>query len=143
MSWRVGCNFGWQGGGGGGTLTGAENGIYVSGTVVRLGTNPLIEETTIEQDGWDFLIANGGNPIVFYNAGNDRVGVHTITPSYGTHAVGTDLTSATIAQSIFTDNTTLAPTYRTLFARGTEATPVDTPNTSVIGQHYYSAIVAG
>lgn len=39
------------GGGGGGGLNGAENGLYVSGTKVRLGTNALIEPTTINQAG--------------------------------------------------------------------------------------------
>lgn len=39
------------GGGGGGTLDGAENGLYVSGTKVRLGTNALIEPTTINHNG--------------------------------------------------------------------------------------------
>jgi hypothetical protein len=36
------------GGGGGAPITGAENGLYVSGMNVRLGTNPLIENTTID-----------------------------------------------------------------------------------------------
>lgn len=39
------------GAGGGGTLNAAENGLYVSGTTVRLGTNALIEPTAINHNG--------------------------------------------------------------------------------------------
>ena len=45
--------------GGTGTLTAAENGIYVSGTTVRMGTNPLIEATLIDQDANDMRFYDG------------------------------------------------------------------------------------
>ena len=40
--------------GGGGGVTGAENGLYVAADKVRLGTNPLIEDTLINEDDFDF-----------------------------------------------------------------------------------------
>lgn len=42
-----------------GTLTAANNGLYVSGTTVRMGTNPLIEATLIDQDANDMRFYDG------------------------------------------------------------------------------------
>ncbi len=47
------------GGGGGPSVDGAENGLYLSGTKVRLGTNPLIEQTQIDQAGFRMIWNNG------------------------------------------------------------------------------------
>lgn len=133
-------SFGWSGSSSSGVVVNAaNNGLYLSGTTVRMGTNPLIENTDIKMATFNWRVSSGAVPVLFTEPTTNRVGIRTALPQYGTHAVGTDLASATIAQSIFTDNTALAPTFRTLFARGTEATPVDTPSGAVIGQHYYSA----
>ena len=49
-------------GGGGGGLTAANNGLYVSdGNTVRLGTNPLLEDTTIDLAGFLLSMGNDGN----------------------------------------------------------------------------------
>lgn len=49
-------------GGGSGGVTTANNGLYVSGgDTVRLGTNPLIEATTIDLAGFLLEIGNDGN----------------------------------------------------------------------------------
>ena len=42
-----------------GTITAAENGLYVSGTTIRMGTNPLIEATLIDQDANDMRFFDG------------------------------------------------------------------------------------
>ena len=48
-------------GGGGGGVTDANNGLYISeGSTVRLGTNPLLEATTIDLDGFLLSIGNDG-----------------------------------------------------------------------------------
>jgi hypothetical protein len=47
------------GGGGGGTLNSAENGLYVSGTAVRLGASPLIETTFISQNNFEMRWGGG------------------------------------------------------------------------------------
>lgn len=49
-------------GGGGQGLTAANNGLYVSdGNTVRLGTNPLLEDTTIDFAGFLLSMGNDGN----------------------------------------------------------------------------------
>lgn len=49
-------------GGGGGGLTAANSGLYVSdGNTVRLGTNPLLEATTIDLAGFFLSMGNDGN----------------------------------------------------------------------------------
>jgi len=49
-----------SGGGGGGTITGANNGLSVSGTIIQLG-GPLIQTTTINTNGHPFNIAGTTN----------------------------------------------------------------------------------
>ncbi len=141
--WVVGnVIVGWTGGGGGGgggTVDSAENGLYLSGTAVRMGTNPLIENTTINMDTFTWRVSSGAVPVLYTEPVDNRVGIRTEAPQYGTHALGTDLASGTIAQSLFADNTTLGPVFRLLRARGDEGTPVDIPVDTVIGQHYYSS----
>lgn len=70
--------------GSGGGITGAENGLYVSGSNVRLGggsSSPLIETTQIDQDGNELRIWGGGKMSVSsgttggYTAQNARFAV--------------------------------------------------------------------
>jgi len=49
-------------GGGGGGVTSADNGLYIfDANTVRLGTNPLVEATTIDLAGFLLSIGNDGN----------------------------------------------------------------------------------
>jgi len=43
----------------GGGITGAQNGLYVSGSNVRMGTNPLIEPTIIDHNGFEYRHSDG------------------------------------------------------------------------------------
>lgn len=141
--WVVGnVIIGWTGGGGGGgggTVDSAENGLYLFGTAVRMGTNPLIENTDIKMDTFNWRVSSGVVPVLFTEPNTNYVGIRTESPQYGTHAIGNDLASGTIATGMYSDNTLIAPAFRTLYARGTEGAPVDTPNNAVIGQNYFSA----
>lgn len=47
------------GAGGGGTVNWAENGLYLDGTAVRLGVSPLIENTALYQNNFNFQIVGG------------------------------------------------------------------------------------
>lgn len=52
----------WIGVAGGGTVTGAESGVHLDGTVVRLG-GELLEATDINTNGFDFTINSAESPL--------------------------------------------------------------------------------
>lgn len=65
------------GAGGGGTLTGAQNGVGLNGTVVELGF-PLIRNTSISQAGFTMQYLNGSDTLV--NIG-DIAGTRSLNPN--------------------------------------------------------------
>lgn len=52
---------GWIPFAGGGSVTGANNGLYVDNNTVKLGANPLVETTVIDLAGFFLSIGNDGN----------------------------------------------------------------------------------
>ena len=44
----------------GGTITAADNGLYIDGTTVKLGTNALVENTNIALGGFDWTTSGSG-----------------------------------------------------------------------------------
>jgi len=42
-------------------LQDADNGLYIDATTIKLGTNPLVENTDVNKDGFDFSISGAGD----------------------------------------------------------------------------------
>lgn len=58
--------------GGGGGISAADNGLYNDGGTVKLGTNPLTENTSIDVTGFDFeIVTTGGNGFIGINVTED------------------------------------------------------------------------
>ena len=75
-------------GGGGGGLTAANNGLYVSdGNTVRLGTNPLLEDTTIDLAGFLLSMGNDGNAAIVLTpaTGISRLGAFGLLTTNNTY----------------------------------------------------------
>ncbi|MHA2265594.1 MAG: hypothetical protein ACXAEN_24650 [Candidatus Thorarchaeota archaeon] len=112
------------GGGGGGLLTGAESGLYVSGSNVRLGVNPLLEDVSINGNllySMDFTnlvdftadIQNNfymsrANNTDFFNAVNGFLGTDSVGYSHtdGTEIMASYIQTGVSANIVYTDTST-------------------------------------
>jgi hypothetical protein len=78
------------------SLVNVDNGIYYNSTsqTLRLGTNPLVENTTITQGGFNFSVAGG--TINLNDAANNAVNIAT-NSSTGTVSVATGSSTQTVS----------------------------------------------
>jgi len=77
------------------SIVNVDNGIYYNSTsqTLRLGSNPLVENTTITQNGFNFSVAGGA--INLNDASNNAVNIATST-STGTVGIGSGASTQTL-----------------------------------------------